>query len=293
MLVTVSDLQKKVQELAQKTVAAGVRMARPGTKSIHAASGNAQKRDALLKALQPLIAQSDTLGQRLNTRTDSEGRKLAAQAHDVWTTAWRLEESLAAAYLDDSATAGKIAKAAATIENLKSKLAAVTAKAKQAGGKTDAAGMVKNIQVANHRVIDKLLAAIDAAIAKAPKTEVPRLKQYRETIVHRGEMSDELPWVTQGMVGRDAIAAAKDEQAKIAKMQAEVTAMLKALSFGRLGSKSTHAQLPDQTLEAARQPGGGAHSEAVSRKIKTLIDEGKPQDQAVAIALDLERRGEL
>jgi hypothetical protein len=58
-------------------------------------------------------------------------------------------------------------------------------------------------------------------------------------------------------------------------------------------AKSTHAQLPDQTLEAARQPGGGAHSEAVSRKIKKLIDEGKPQDQAVAIALDLERRGEI
>lgn len=61
----------------------------------------------------------------------------------------------------------------------------------------------------------------------------------------------------------------------------------------RDGDKSTHAALPEQTLEAARQPGGGAHSEAVSRKIKTLIDEGKPQDQAVAIALDLERRGEL
>lgn len=58
-------------------------------------------------------------------------------------------------------------------------------------------------------------------------------------------------------------------------------------------AKSTRAALPPQTLEAERKPGGGSHSEAVSRKIATLINEGKPQDQAVAIALDLERRGEL
>jgi len=32
---------------------------------------------------------------------------------------------------------------------------------------------------------------------------------------------------------------------------------------------------------------------AVSDKIRTLIKEGKPQDQAVAIALDMKRRGEL
>ena len=64
-------------------------------------------------------------------------------------------------------------------------------------------------------------------------------------------------------------------------------------NFSRPGAKSTHAALPPQTLEAERKPGGGSHSEAVSRKIATLINEGKPQDQAVAIAIDLERRGEL
>jgi hypothetical protein len=36
-----------------------------------------------------------------------------------------------------------------------------------------------------------------------------------------------------------------------------------------------------------------ASDEAVSNKIRTLIAEGKPQDQAVAIALDMKRRGEL
>jgi hypothetical protein len=36
-----------------------------------------------------------------------------------------------------------------------------------------------------------------------------------------------------------------------------------------------------------------ASDEAVSDKIRTLIAEGKPQDQAVAIALDMKRRGEI
>jgi hypothetical protein len=36
-----------------------------------------------------------------------------------------------------------------------------------------------------------------------------------------------------------------------------------------------------------------ASDDAVARKIRKLMDEGKPQDQAVAIALDLERKGEL
>lgn len=35
------------------------------------------------------------------------------------------------------------------------------------------------------------------------------------------------------------------------------------------------------------------HSDAVSAKISLLVKEGKPQDQAVAIALSMERRGEL
>ena len=33
--------------------------------------------------------------------------------------------------------------------------------------------------------------------------------------------------------------------------------------------------------------------DAVSKKISKLRDEGKPQDQAVAIALDMEERGKL
>jgi hypothetical protein len=50
-------------------------------------------------------------------------------------------------------------------------------------------------------------------------------------------------------------------------------------------AKSKHAIREGDKVSAA--------DDAVSRKIRKLMDEGKPQKQAVAIALDLERRGEL
>jgi hypothetical protein len=64
-------------------------------------------------------------------------------------------------------------------------------------------------------------------------------------------------------------------------------------------------KVPMRLVTKASRPGAKAHNairegekvsasdDAVSRKIRKLMDEGKPQDQAVAIALDLERRGEL
>jgi hypothetical protein len=36
-----------------------------------------------------------------------------------------------------------------------------------------------------------------------------------------------------------------------------------------------------------------AGDDAVSRKIRKLLDEGKSHDQAIAIALDMKRRGEI
>jgi DnaJ-domain-containing protein 1 len=53
----------------------------------------------------------------------------------------------------------------------------------------------------------------------------------------------------------------------------------------RPGAKSRHAVREGDKVSAS--------DDAVSRKIRKLMDEGKPQKQAVAIALDLERRGEL
>jgi hypothetical protein len=63
----------------------------------------------------------------------------------------------------------------------------------------------------------------------------------------------------------------------------------------RPGAKATHAK--PEVEETEEQKAGlklmAATDQAVSDKIRTLIKEGKPQDQAVAIALDMKRRGEI
>lgn len=61
--------------------------------------------------------------------------------------------------------------------------------------------------------------------------------------------------------------------------------------------KATAAKPAEDDLEREDVKAGlklmSASDPAVSDKIRTLIKEGKPQDQAVAIALDMKRRGEL
>lgn len=73
------------------------------------------------------------------------------------------------------------------------------------------------------------------------------------------------------------------------------------VNMSRPGAKTTAAK-PDDKTECAdcetEQDKAGLKlmekaDKAVSDKIRTLIKEGKPQDQAVAIALDMKRRGEL
>jgi hypothetical protein len=63
-----------------------------------------------------------------------------------------------------------------------------------------------------------------------------------------------------------------------------VRSSVKAMA-SRPGAKSRHAIREGDKVSAS--------DDAVSRKIRKLMDEGKPQKQAVAIALDLQRRGEL
>ena len=62
-------------------------------------------------------------------------------------------------------------------------------------------------------------------------------------------------------------------------------------------SKATAAKPESQDIESEEVKAGlklmEKADEKVSEKIRTLIKEGKPQDQAVAIALDMKRRGEL
>ena len=66
-------------------------------------------------------------------------------------------------------------------------------------------------------------------------------------------------------------------------------------NYSRPGAKATAAK-PDDTERKDVKAGlklMEKADQAVSDKIRTLIKEGKPQDQAVAIALDMKRRGEL
>jgi Tfp pilus tip-associated adhesin PilY1 len=69
---------------------------------------------------------------------------------------------------------------------------------------------------------------------------------------------------------------------------ADAVSQISAVLNSRPGAKATHA--------AADKPGRKVMAEsdpAVSAKIRKLMAEGKPQKQAVAIALDMKRRGEI
>jgi t-SNARE complex subunit (syntaxin) len=66
----------------------------------------------------------------------------------------------------------------------------------------------------------------------------------------------------------------------------------------RLEQLATRYKMAANEVEETEEQKAGlklmaASDEAVSNKIRTLIAEGKPQDQAVAIALDMKRRGEI
>jgi preprotein translocase subunit YajC len=76
---------------------------------------------------------------------------------------------------------------------------------------------------------------------------------------------------------------AKLEDLKLVKRGTPST--LESAGFARSGAKSRHSIREGDKVSAS--------DDAVSRKIRKLMDEGKPQKQAIAIALDLERRGEL
>lgn len=148
------------------------------------------------------------------------------------------------------------------------------------------------------RKIDALGARSDAAREQLDKLN-GQFDQARgeQSIVKIGEAA-KIVLNTLSTIRKEALAVTSELKRDLEAKDALPEAKYREDPTGRHSrpgkkAKSTHAALPPQTLEAERKPGGGSHSEAVSRKIATLINEGKPQDQAVAIALDLKRRGEL
>ena len=67
---------------------------------------------------------------------------------------------------------------------------------------------------------------------------------------------------------------------------------LNSAGFSRPGTK-THMTREQTEEQKAGLKIMSAADAAIGAKIAQLIKEGKPQDQAVAIALDMKRRGEL
>jgi hypothetical protein len=99
---------------------------------------------------------------------------------------------------------------------------------------------------------------------------------------------------SQDIVRKTAILAAKFDAIK--RKASEVQKMNSArITASRPGAKATAAkpEIDDTEQDKAGLKLMEKADKAVSDKIRTLIKEGKPQDQAVAIALDMKRRGEL
>jgi len=67
---------------------------------------------------------------------------------------------------------------------------------------------------------------------------------------------------------------------------------MKSRGFSRPGTKTRMTREQTEEQKAGLKIMSAADP-AVGAKIAKLIKEGKPQDQAVAIALDMKRRGEL
>jgi hypothetical protein len=93
------------------------------------------------------------------------------------------------------------------------------------------------------------------------------------------------------------VAALKTRAEGMRKKEARGVAAIERLAnYSRPGAKDTNAVREGCKISAEDEAClkmMAAADEKVSEKIRTLIAEGKPQKQAVAIALDLKRRGEL
>jgi hypothetical protein len=99
---------------------------------------------------------------------------------------------------------------------------------------------------------------------------------------------------SQDIVRKTAILAAKFDAIK--RKASEVQKMNSArITASRPAAKATAAkpEIDDTEQDKAGLKLMEKADKAVSDKVRTLIKEGKPQDQAVAIALDMKRRGEL
>ena len=91
---------------------------------------------------------------------------------------------------------------------------------------------------------------------------------------------------------RESEAAVKQTAREISELQKRARKLGMTLQASRPGAKTRMTREQTEEQKAGLKVMSAADP-AVGAKIAQLIKEGKPQDQAVAIALDMKRRGEL
>ncbi len=148
---------------------------------------------------------------------------------------------------------------------------------------------------------DRLRSSRPGAKAKMDLTDVQRKAGYKWRVAYTRQlgkdqylggppvtMQDDLLFATESAARQWADTMLKKGWFKGQGGGPEKILKATVLMASRPGAKSTHA--------AADKPGRKVMAEsdpAVSAKIRKLMAEGKPQKQAVAIALDMKRRGEI
>jgi hypothetical protein len=150
--------------------------------------------------------------------------------------------------------------------------------------------------------MEKIRASRPGAKAKMDLTDVQRKAGYKWRVAYTRQlgkdqylggppvtMQDDLLFATESAARQWADTMLKKGWFKGQGGGPEKILKATVLMASRIGAKSTHeapAQKPGRKVMAESDP-------AVSAKIRKLMAEGKPQKQAVAIALDMKRRGEI
>ncbi len=122
-------------------------------------------------------------------------------------------------------------------------------------------------------------------------------KKWEEEVAALEESLKDATWAMQDARRQGLTGVAEKAAQKAQDIRRKISQLKEALRFylSRPGAKAIAAKPSD--LEREDVKAGLKLMEkadkAVSDKIRTLIAEGKPQDQAVAIALDMKRRGEI
>jgi hypothetical protein len=134
-----------------------------------------------------------------------------------------------------------------------------------------------------------LMASRPGAKATAAKTTMAAPTPHKVTIVDK--TGTERSYMVSDRVLRSIEGTKKQAEARGTKPAYDDVIRL-GTKMGEVMEAAKPSDLEREDVKAGLKLMEKA-DEAVSNKIRTLIAEGKPQDQAVAIALDMKRRGEI